>query len=334
MFGGGLESLAYYTGSQLDVTGGVIFEANELSHFGNDGSADGQLFPFSPITIDHHYALIGEATYKGWQDWRLTLGARLQKNIGIIDSTDILPRFAAIYTINPKVRAKYVFNMSEVPPTLELWRGGNDPVTLPSGSKLSGATDTQKYKTHDPQLIYSSGKTQFTGTLFYVQAEDMIQFLQGSIATNNSKRWANMTDATTKGFQLEGKHKTGRFQFYGDYTFADAKFKDRFITVEGTTVDIVNNRAFASDEDLRIAGTPRHMWNLGADIDIKDNQFLNIHYRGYNDILTKCSTVPEYRNLGSGHFFDLNYLWRNAGLKGLDLSFYVTLPPELPPLWS
>ena len=71
-----------------------------------------------------------------------------------------------------------------------------------------------------------------------------------------------------------------------------------------------------------MAGTPMHQWNIGVDINLKQNLTLNLHHRGYAEVFTKWQTGTDYRTLPAGIFFDTSLHWQNA-VKGLNTTFYI-----------
>jgi outer membrane receptor protein involved in Fe transport len=328
MRGGGAEAILYHESDDYSLTSGMIAEVNELEYLTSRGSASGGLFEAAPTTTDKQAALFAEGTYSGIEDWRFTLGGRLQYSEGILEETIFLPRAAVIYAINNNLTGKYVYNVAEVAPATQLWLGGSEGHSVPTTppQTWSGADEPQHYDIHDLQLIYNTDKTNITLSLFYIEIEKMIHFLGRTVTLPNGsttfQNWINIPGATSKGFQLEFTHQQDVAKLYGDYTYADAEFKERFVTFKGNTIDLVVDRAVA-DESLRLTTTPKHIWNMGADIDLRHNLMANLHYHGYSDLLTKWNTAPTFENLGTEHFFDATLLWRDAGIKDLDLSLSV-----------
>jgi outer membrane receptor for ferrienterochelin and colicin len=331
MQGGGAEAIVYYETEDFSHTVGVLSEAHKLEIESGLGTNDGISIPLAPSTTDVQVALFGEGTYKGVEDWLFTLGVRVQYNKGILDETQFLPRLAVIHSINDNWVAKYVYNHTEVKPTMELWRNGNQGHLIANSNPTvtAGAQDQQQYDINDLQLNYSDEQTSVTASLFYIKTKDMIQFLGARFDASNGivgiQRWVNGPDVRSQGVQLEFTHQLENVNFYGDYTYADAEFDERFIRFQGDdTVDLVVNRSLA-DESLNLINTPSQIWNLGADIEIRNSVFLNLHYRGYTDLKTKFvrTSSPVFKEFGPEHFFDASILWRDAGLDDLEITLYV-----------
>lgn len=316
--GGGLESIAFYNLDNQSFTLGASGEWNYLQYLTDLDSATGSPIQFVPNTLDKQIAVFGEWVYSGFTDWQFNLGGRLLYSDGILDSEfNFMPRAGAIYEIDDQWSVKYLFNSSTIQPTLAAWNGG-DKGSTPNQitpSLQRGAGDPQTFNVHDLQLRFENANTTLATTLFYIEAKDLINFV------GTTRLTANTVDATSKGVQFEFTHRLDKVKTYGDYAFADAKFKDRTFTVDGNTIDLVTDRTLA-DDSLRLAATPKHQWNMGMDIDLPHQLMLNLHHRGYADIFTKWTTGNDYKNLGTELFFDASMHWRGTGIEGLSATIY------------
>ena len=314
MRGFGAETVAYYNEENYNLTGGLYFEGNFLDFLSGFNGGLAEQFEGAKNTFDRQAAVFGDWVYTGISKWQFNLGGRLLFSDGVLNGVlNLMPRVGIVYEIKDNWTAKYLFNSSVVQPTLTTKTGGADGTT----SFRNGADDPQKFNVHDLQLRFENETTSLTTTLFYIEVKDMILFV-----SSGGKRFDNAADATSKGVQIEFTHKLPKVKTYGDYTFALATFDDRNITSDsGAVIDIVRNRTLAN-ESLRMAGTPMHQWNIGVDLNLKQNFTLNLHHRGYAEIFTKWQRSTDYRTLPAGIFFDTSLHWQNA-VKGLNTTFYI-----------
>jgi outer membrane receptor for ferrienterochelin and colicin len=314
MMGFGGETLLHYTEDNYHLTGGLYLEGNYLEFLsGFDGGLENQ-FEGAPSTFDTQVAIFSDWVYTGISNWQLDMGGRLQVSNGVLgEEIYFMPRVGVLHEINSQWTAKYLFNSSTVRPTLNTLTGGEGGTT----TFQNGADEPQKFDVHDLQLAYKNDTTTITTTLFYVEVKDMIIFVG-----TGGKRFDNLADATSKGIQLEFTHKLSKAKTYGDYTFALAKFDKRNVTADsGTVLDLVS-RGLAN-ESLRLAGTPKHQWNIGLDMKMRPNMTLNFHHRGYAEIFTEWSDGTEFRDLPAAIFFDSSLHWKDAGMKGLGTTLYI-----------
>ena len=332
MQGGGVESILFHNGEDYSLTLGLSFEQHDVKF--HQGEFGAPMSERSPDVNDKQYATFGELTYSGIENFLFTMGARYQKNDGILQNSVFLPRLGLTFLAHENFIVKYMYNTSEVAPTSLLWQSGGEGFVIGNGLSIGGAQDSQKYQTHDLQFIYTQDTSKISLNFFYITVEDMVQFaaLNREILGNGllgTRSWINGSSATSKGVQLELQHDMNDAHFYADYTYTSAKIDDRYYYTQSKKYDVVGS---ITDDDLNFLATPANMWNIGVDIDLKKDMLLNIHYRGYSKMKTKWTSSHNkfffigpytYKDMGTQHFFDTTYVYKNAFLNNLDITAYM-----------
>ncbi|GGK71300.1 ligand-gated channel [Amphritea balenae] len=331
MQGYGVESLIFHEADNYHLTSGIKIDSHRMTLKAPYNIPNpGPFLPYeqiSPVT-DKTYALFSELNYSLQPDFHITLGARYQKNDGILDTDFITPRFATIYNVNEESTLKYIFNGSEVAPSLRTWLGGRKGSLYQNGRYSGGAEESQKYQAHEIQYQFNTDNTFLSAGLFYMRIDDLIHYYGQGVTVDGDtviKTWGNGPGASTRGLELEFKQAFDRVELYGNYTYAKATYDEGSWTLEGNTTDFVDGFfRHVIDSDLNIVVTPEHMWNLGADINLTNNMLLNIHYNGYANVAyDQFNTVGAPVDIGSEHFLDTTLVARDAFTQGLDLSFYL-----------
>ncbi len=283
-----------------------------------------------PDFTDLNRSIFIEETYRGLNNWVFTLGLRFNTNEPRDPDDKFLPRFAVSYLINDDWSIKYAFNTGYVPPSGEQRRGG----ILPFGTEVpqtfrKGADESQESNSHDLQLFYNHERSRVNLTLFYQRFFDLIQFAgSGPVSVggfnNVTLMDTNIDDMISWGFELEAETELyDGLQLYGNYSFAEAEYQERFATFQGqVSLDIVAGASIAT-KDLTVTGTPKHIWNLGLDWEINDQLGLNIHYRGWTDAYAKSSDQPSFKRFGAEHYVDMNLRYKNFPAKNLTMSAYI-----------
>lgn len=330
MKGYGIESLIFRETDDYNLVSGIKIDSHDMSLVAPYyNTIPGVSYDQVPPTTDQTYAVFSELNYALRQNLHLILGARYQKNDGILDSEFITPRLAAIYNLDDHNTLKYIFNGSEVAPNQRTWQGGNKGAPLRADHDyLGGADDSQKYQIHDLQYQYSNEQTFLSAGLFYMQVDDLIHYYGSDVSIDGDdvfKAWANGPGATSKGLELELKHRYDSISFYGNYTYAKAKYNQSDWTLDGNTIDFLDGGfRHIIGSDLNIIVTPEHMWNLGTNIDLSHNKHLNIHYRGYSDLgYDEFIATGAVKQLHSEHFVDMTLVWQDSLTADMDLSFYI-----------
>jgi|GEM_PF-3317313 len=285
------------------------------------------LFEAIPAITDKNRALFAEESYRGIDDWIFTLGFRLERNEPRSNSTNFMPRATVSHAINDNWRINYAYNTGYVAPTHEQSRGG---LSQPFGTRyVQGAEDNQESASHDLQLFYLDERSRASLTLFHHTLSDVIQWSGFSPVTisgipNVQLFEINTSDMVTWGLELEGETSLDDdLRLYGNYAYAHAEYQDRQINFQGQVVlDIVTGANIATD-NLTVTGTPRHLWNIGLDWDIRDDLTLNAHYRGWTGAWAKNSNQPSFKKFGPYHYLDINLNHENFLTNGLQASAYV-----------
>ena len=287
---------------------------------------------FAPPTqgTENNYAVFSEGTYSGIEKLNLTAGARWEKNSGRTQTENVLPRFAAIFNLDPQWFLKYAYNTGVVrfganfsrQPELVTQTGG-----LPSFWR-SNQISPQKSKSHDLQLSYRSDKTSGAVTLYQQQvtsipayigtAGPVIGQINGVPLYYGTMDFANFD---TYGVELEMKHAVSdRLTLNGNAAYQHGRWNSRYPFGVAGGFDIVTN-THLSTYSLEPTAVPTYTWNLGVDYEVTPELFFNLQYRGNAHTYVKTQTAPSgFETWGAMHYVDVNLNYTKS--KTLAFSLY------------
>ncbi len=238
-------------------------------------------------------------------------GLRYDRNDFRLPGSELYPRLALVYQPESVWSAKYSYNQGYVRPVLER-ADGSYPHPLIIGNRMFlGPERPQTAKSHDLQFSYQQQPWQWSLTVYQYQLDDFIARLgyePGTSLNGYILRYQNQNvgDITGRGLELEWTYEvSANLAVYGNLAVSKATFA----ALESQLVDgsanfsILTNMHYAAP-DRRTTGAPRYLWNLGIDWQISPVYSLNLHYRGFADLVGKISTQPAFRQFGPGHFVD------------------------------
>jgi outer membrane receptor protein involved in Fe transport len=307
--GGGAEAILRLDTDDHSLLGGVFAERNRQIDTKSPGDN-----AFNDTEVNT--AIFSEYTWRGLENWWFTLGGRLDHN-NLRDEGDVfLPRLAAGHKISEDWNIKYTYNTGFIRPTMR---------TIIDSPDVS----SQETESHDLQLLYSREDFSASLTLFISKISDLIVFFPEPIGSHR-----NASDVDMYGLEFEFKYQIQEdLQIYGNYAYAESEYAKRYLYADdgSLALDLAQDST-VMDEDGRVTGVPRHIWNFGIDYEIAPSTYLNLHYRGWTDAVVKWSgndgggpdPILAFKRLGPQHYFDLNLRVENAFNKeGLDTSFYI-----------
>ncbi len=280
---------------------------------------------------DDNYAVFSEGTYSGFSKLNLTAGARWEQNRGRTQTEHVLPRFAAIYTLDPQWFLKYAYNTGVVrfganfsrQPELVVQTGGLGDFWR------THQVSPQRSKSHDIQLSYRSDKTSGAITLYRQQvtsipayigtAGPVIGQINGLPLYYGTMGFANFE---TYGVELEAKHvATDRLALNGNVAYQHGRWDKRYPFGAAGGFDIVTN-THLSTYSLEPVAVPTYTWNLGVDYDVTSALLLNLQYRGNTQTHVKTVTNPSgFGTWGAMHYVDINLNYTKS--KSLEFTLYV-----------
>lgn len=327
----GLEAIPrYHFGNASQLLLGVSYRYVEPTNVDSrrvDPQGNVGFFPMTIDTPESTIALFSEVTYGEIENWTLIAGVRWDKETRRFDESKLLPRFSAIYTINPQWSVKYAHNTGYVRASAFYDKGPG--FVYGNGNLAAGPAKGATQKSNDLQFSYRNDNTSASATLFYSTVKDRMvgaNFLL--IDGVKHTTYGNVEgDVVSKGIELEFTRKLDdHWDIYGNYTYAKAKLDKLFQTIGTelgpTTFDYTGDRFVTLDREL--TGVPHNIWHFGVDWQVKPGLTANLHYRGFSDTWVKWSNAPEYKKLGIEYFIDANIRWENvAGVKNLTMSTYV-----------
>lgn len=329
--GFGIEAILNYRSDNYSLKLGVLADEKDFRYL-ERRLRNGNISEFNHITnfTDRNKAVFLEGIYTGIENWRFTAGIRYDDKSPRDDESAILPRVAAVWLIDDRWTAKYIFNTGNVRPTGVQKRGPDGIAFRPQNNRwVKGAEKAQEVESHEFQITYRNEKFEVNLNLFSTEIKDIILNLQRGSFTfngiNNVQLWdTNVAAFNTIGVELEFNARVGsRGITYGNYAYTDAEYDSRDILFQGQKLlDLIDDTTFVTN-DLTPTGTPAHTWNLGIDWTFTSEIKLNLHYRGWDGIWSKSSTAPAtYRRWGPEHFFDANLSWQSISEKQWSISMY------------
>lgn len=316
----GAESILDYQAQSVKALLGV---------FANRSTWDITIVP-GDSGIDRNYAVFSEATYSGIEQLNLTAGARWEKNSGRTQTENVLPRFAAIYNLDPQWFLKYAYNTGVVRFGANFSRQPEMVVQPGLGSFWRvHQVSPQKSKSHDLQLSYRSDKTSGAITLYKQQvtnvpayigtAGPVIGQINGLPLYYGTMGFANFE---SYGVELEMKHAvTDRLALNGNAAYQHGRWDNRYPFGAAGGFDIVNN-THLSNYSLEPVAVPTYTWNLGVDYDVTPELLFNLQYRGNAHTHVKTQTNPSgFETWGPMHYVDINLNYAKS--KSLAFSLYI-----------
>jgi len=312
----GGETVLYYNNtSSFNALMGLHLNLTKWRHFPSQ-SGDEQT-----------YATYAEGTFSGIESLNLTLGGRWERNEGGRSSEIFLPRFSAVYSLNPEWVAKYSYNTGYV--RFGGVNQGGDQFFKFQGYWTRTIGPPQKSNSHDLQLSYKTDNTSLAITGYKQYVSSIAAFVGDAGPLLGVKDGYNVYYGVvsiaafeTYGAELELEQKiVDRLRIYGNAAWQHGRWDKRYPFGESGNFDIVTDSRI-STYDLEPTAVPTYTWNLGINYEILRNFKSNLHYRGnaVTHVLTR--TVPrEFETMGAEHYVDvtLNYSANHM----LDFSVYV-----------
>jgi outer membrane receptor for ferrienterochelin and colicin len=289
---------------------------------------------YTPEEDDLAAGLFIEDDWKVLEKLDFVYGVRADYDNLRENTTKLLPRFAAVYQLNEKWTAKYLFNTGYARPSAEESGLGVEQYTIvvnpapgyPNYYYTLGASKSENITANDVEVQYHTDKTDLSFTAFQTTLDNFFNYGGGGGPFLMNGIWyrlgtTNTNDITSTGLEIEGREKLNKqFDIYGNFSgLSSVKVNSMNTVVDGQNIslaggDLVNN-------DGQMLAYPRVILNLGVNANLAGLIF-NLNYRGWTDMWATYVT-GQYVELGPQHFVDLNVLYKDAfKVNNLDLSVY------------
>ncbi|HLP81991.1 MAG TPA: TonB-dependent receptor, partial [Nitrosomonas sp.] len=257
------------------------------------------------------FAAFAEGTYSGIESLNLTLGGRWERNESGRSSEMFLPRFSAVYCLNPEWVAKYSYNTGYV-----RFGGvnnqGDDQFFEFQKYWTRGIGNPQKSNSHDLQLNYKADNTSFAITGYKQYVSSIAAFVGDAGPVLDVKDGYNVYYGVvsiaafeTYGAELEFEQKIAdRLRIYGNAAWQHGRWDKRYPFGESGKFDIVTDSRI-STYDLEPTAVPTYTWNLGINHEFPRKFKTNLHYRGNAVTHVQTRTEPrEFETIGAEHYID------------------------------
>ena len=331
----GAESILRYMSENNLFLLGLNYDYLKLGPNEGEKETDPVKWSLTESGTEHGIAVFAEDTYKGFDDWTLTLGGRLDDNDFRGEDLAFLPRAAALYSINEKMTVKYAFNTGHVRPLMVYMLGEDgyhDSISEGVYNRVRvGADKPQEITSHDIQLYYDNNVTMAAITVFHVTVDNLINYVQGTPGTifsidgiPHQVTYDNIGSVTSQGVEIEFRQKVGeKANIYGNFAYALAKYDDTILSIDPTgAVYDLKDGSLVSPEDT-MTGVPQYLWNLGMEWKPVEDLFLNFHYRAWTDAWIRTARSPnEFGKIGPEHYFDISLLYTDFLMEDQKMSIY------------
>jgi hypothetical protein len=168
---------------------------------------------------------------------------------------------------------------------------------------------SQKNQSHDLQILYKSNGFHSGVTLYRSEVDDFIAFDWASGA------WKNSSAIQMRGVELEIQYDISNDStLYGNYAYAKSEFEE-----PQSWSDLM-------DSDGRVAGVPRHTFNIGIDWDFSASSTLNLNLRGWSDAITRWDWGVDdgFESFGTEMYLDASARTTDfAGIRNLTGGIYI-----------
>ena len=311
----GFESLLRHSSGDWRSLLGLVYDRTDFKQPGKNPTPDRiSVIPDETETI---FAGFVETEYSGIKDLLLTAGVRVEHDDLRTKSTNTMPRFSAVYRLNPKWSAKYAFSTGIVrPPRVENIGDGTQFQSLPAENRLIIGTNTpEKVQTQELQFSYDDTALHAAATFFNVDVTDMFIFVGQAISTGPPEKrviYGNIDEIRSRGLELELDYRPiDVLKLYANFTLQDSEYRSPFINALDGEVTLSE---FSKGQEL--AQVPDILWNAGLQYSYNDELSMNLHYRGFEGVLpSNASDTKE----GAQHYLDMNLVYK---VGKLDLSIY------------
>ncbi|MDD2590481.1 MAG: TonB-dependent receptor [Fermentimonas sp.] len=182
---------------------------------------------------------------------------------------------------------------------------GGPPSTPPSSREITPKPTLKKQLSYDPETSWTyelggryemfNKKLSLTYALFYTRVND-IQIIKLTRQGTSGRTVENAGNSESKGFELSLRYSPIRnLSFYGDYGFADARFKD--YEFDGEELDDEGNPIMVDYSGNYIPFAPRHTLSLGAGY---------VHNFGYGSFIDRIVANLQYTGVGKIYWTESN----------------------------
>ncbi len=283
-----------------------------------------------PYDEDLNLAAYIEDNWTLFNDLNLTFGLRVDHNNLREDSSKVLPRMAAIYTLTPKWTTKYMYNTGYVRPPVTKSFLSQKPVILVNAFMppfpLIGVEESEEVETHDLQLLFNDRDLKVVVTGYHTIFKNAFNICGKTAFIDDTEYvlfYVNSNNIVSNGFELDFRLKLhNQADLYGNYSHIISSKIDKFEnTASGIDYTLENIHLFTDDRTL--TQFPHKMWNLGMDLTIKDRISLNLHYRGWTEMWGEIvDNLGDYEKFGPEHFVDVNLVFNDLPAD-INISVYV-----------
>jgi hypothetical protein len=233
--------------------------------------------------------------------------------------TVLLPRAGIVHSLSPRWTAKYVFNTGYLRPNAAYSKSGGRFYRAPSNTieDVNVVDKSEQVRAHDVQLTMADRGSYLIGTLFYMTVDNFISW-----ETKLDLGYRDMGSAYSYGGELEARYVLGgKVALNANYSLARGYLRTipTGVDVNGVTQPLDGALTNADREWLNY---PMHMWNVGADLAVRDRHSVNANVRGWNQMkIVEPFTAPNpgaYGELSGAWYFDVTYLAREV-IANVDL---------------
>jgi outer membrane receptor protein involved in Fe transport len=254
----------------------------------------------------------------------LFAGVRADHNDWREQRTVLLPRAGVIHSLSSTLTTKYVFNTGYLRPNAAYSKSGGKFYRAPSKTieDVNIVDRSEEVRSHDWQITLAGSRDYLVGTAFYMSVDNFISW-----ETKLDLGYRDMGKAYSYGFEAEGRHfLTNRVALTGNYSLARGYLRTlpTGVDVNGVTQVLDGAVTNANREWLNY---PMHMWNLGADVSLRDHHTLNLNARGWHKMkIVAPFDAPRpgaYDELGGALYVDATYQAKEM-LANLDFRAFVT----------
>lgn len=289
--------------------------------------------PQTPKGNENVFGAFVEDTYTFFEKLSLTGGLRYCYADFRGKINDIYPRAAVVYSPIKMLTVKYIYNTGVTQPLLEdMWGSFGNRVKAAWDPNLNvlGATKPQSSESHEFNLSFKTKKFWTGLTVYQMQLHDFLSWVGYATVINGENflfAAQNTGTVTSQGLEIEACADVHKFiSLYGNLSYSKTKLKDRYVHVPDAnyTFDLLTAGATMSyTDDLDVINTPNVMYNVGINGKISKKIVLNIHYRGWAEMLTRLySNSNQYTSFGPEGFVDANLSFNNIFKDAVSIFIY------------
>lgn len=263
----------------------------------------------TPGGIENVFGAFVEDTYTFFSKLSLTGGIRYCYADFRGKINNVYPRAAVVYSPFNKLTVKYIYNTGVTQPLLEdMWGSFDNRVKAAWDQNLNvlGATRPQTSESHEFNLNFRTKRFWTSVTAYQMKLIDFLSWVGYSTVINGENflfAAQNTGTVTSQGLEIEAHAEVHKYvDLYGNFSYSQTKLKDRYVYVPDAnyTFDLLTAGATMSYTDnLDVVNTPNVMYNLGLNCKFTKKIILNVHYRGWAEMLTRLnSTSNVYTSFG------------------------------------